>query len=188
LTACSGTQPPSNRTISLAGEEPSEFPFSTKEPEQYQADIVITTGQKEDKFFVARSSAKWRIDFFEEGQLTTTELNSDSRSTIDHRAKTYSIASGGLLTVKADDMARSFFRGKKYRDFEDLGSEAGVKKYRVVSDNDDIIISIDEASGLIVKEEFKDKQGTAHMTYELRNLKLAVDDSVFQLPRGYQKK
>ncbi|MBV9217117.1 MAG: hypothetical protein JO053_13175 [Acidobacteria bacterium] len=188
LTGCGGAQPAPNRPISLVGDEPSEFPFSTKEPELYQADIVITTGDKEDKFFVARNRAKWRLDFFENGQPTVTEMNSDNRYTIDHQAKSYKVVTGGPLTVRADDMARSFFRGKEYRDFEDMGSSGGIKKWRVVSDNDNIVISIDEASGLIVKEEFNDKQGSPQMTYELRNLKLAVDDSVFQIPVGYKKK
>src|SRR3954463_12871087 len=129
MTACGGGTPQANRQISLAGDEPSEFPFSTKEPEQYQADIVITTGEKEDKFFVARKGAKWRMDFFESGQPSITEMNGDARYTIDHQAKSYTVASGGPLTVKADDMARSFFRGKKYRDFEDLGSDGAIKKY-----------------------------------------------------------
>jgi hypothetical protein len=187
LTACGGGAPQPNRQISLAGDEPSEFPFSTKEPEQYQADIVITTGEKEDKFFIARNGVKWRMDFFESGQPVASEMNSDNRYSIDHKQKSYTIAAGGPLTVRADDMARSFFRGKKYRDFEDLGGDGAIKKYRVVSDNDNIVISIDVASGLIVKEEFNDKQGSPQMVYELRNLRLAADDSVFQLPKGYKK-
>ena len=187
LTACGGAQPPTNRQISLAGDDPAEFPFSTKEPEQYQADVVITTGEKEDRFFVARNGSKWRMDFFEKGQLISTELNGDARYSIDHPTKSFTVASGGPLTFKADDMARSFFRGKTYRDFEDLGTDAGLRKYRVKSDVDNIVISIDEASGLIVREEFKNNQGAAQMVYELRELNMTVDDAVFQLPKGYKK-
>ena len=50
-------------TPSGAAEVKSEIPFSTKEPDIYQADIIVTTGVLEEKMFTARNGNYRRYDF-----------------------------------------------------------------------------------------------------------------------------
>ena len=200
LQACGSSQTNDNKAVLQIPETKSEFPFSTKEPEVYQGDFVVGDGKTEKKWHVARKGDKWRIDFFAGGDNARTSLKSDALYAIDHRQKMYVVrpAAGGTTDsgISFNDLTFSFFRGKEYSEFDDLGRENGLRKYRVRKAEpamNDIFIYIDEASGMMVKQEFIERNGDtsggsgAKYTYEIRNLKLDVDDSVFQIPAGYRK-
>ena len=94
------------------------------------------------------------------------------------------------------DIKSNFFWGKEYREFEQLGNEGNLIKYRVRipdASKGEVLIYIDPASGFIVRQEFSyrktevDSGKNIPFRYEIRNLKLEVDDSVFTIPEGYQK-
>lgn len=197
LQACSS--PPSN-AISNAnvGELKSEFPFSTKEPVVYQGDFVVTIGATEEHFFRARKGERSRIDFFRGGEISTTQLVTDKIYTIDPSRKIYTeetIAAGALNAVPVFDSTNGFFAGKEYTAFEETGRDGGITKYRVKNPDPakgEIIVSVDTASGLMVRQEFLTTMGesggsTQNVIFEIRNLTLEVDESVFQLPAGYRK-
>ncbi|MEJ7698746.1 MAG: hypothetical protein WKF71_03750 [Pyrinomonadaceae bacterium] len=67
--ACSFWQSADNENTSTApvpvvdAEVKSEIPFSTKEPDVYQAEIVVATGASEEKMFAARNGNYRRYDF-----------------------------------------------------------------------------------------------------------------------------
>jgi hypothetical protein len=79
--------------------------------------------------------------------------------------------------------------------FEKLGQEGGLVKYGVKigdSDNAKAIVYVDESTGLIMKEEFfslkgQDAETAPSFVFELRDLKMEVDDGVFTIPHGYKK-
>ena len=60
--ACGSPQANQNTGILLAAESTSEFPFSTREPEIYQAKVVITVEGVEQRYFIARKAERWRLD------------------------------------------------------------------------------------------------------------------------------
>jgi outer membrane lipoprotein-sorting protein len=191
LTACGASQSSINTEVAPIPEQKSEFPFSTKEPETYQADVVVTSNGAEDRFFVARKGDKWRRDHFSGPTRSITELRTgDGVYLIDHRKKTYSAepAEGNDVT-DLDPSSVSFFRGKEYRDFDEVERGGGIVRYegrKGETSQDDIVITIDEPSGMIVRQEFTSAGGES-FAYELRDLKLDVDDSIFQIPAGYRK-
>ena len=192
LQACGGPQTAQNKDISLTGDTKSEFPFSTREPEVYQGDLVTTSGEGQDHYFVARKGDKWRYDIFRGADIAMSQIRSDKLYGIDHRKKTYweipeQRAAGGDI----NDITRNFFRGHEYHNFDEIGRDGTLIKYKVRDAGDskgDVIITIDTASGVIVKHEFMSRvKQQPDFVYEVRNLKMEVDDSVFVLPAGYQK-
>jgi hypothetical protein len=174
-------------------ERKSGFPFSTKEPEVYQGDIVVN-GREADRKFVARKGGYWREDQFRDGKLWLTELQNDKRYSIDHERKIYAEAETVENGVESfGGLPFDAFRGKEHYDFDEAGTEGTNVRYKVRPNKymqDDILIDVDTVSGMIVRQEFRTNANTAEQTgylYELRNLNLNVDDSIFGLPTGFRK-
>jgi hypothetical protein len=198
--ACGSPQSNENKPVPLTIETKSEFPFPTKEPEIYQGDFIVGNGQFEDKWFVARKGDKWRLDFFSNGEMRRSEIRADRSYSIDHSRKIFAetpennyLPSDPLFF---DDMTHNFFKGKEYREFEEIGRADGLIKYKVRNDatsKDSVLISIDASSGMIVRQEFTAVNGQLEnglpvsFIYEIRNLKTDVDDSIFAIPEGFKK-
>ncbi|MBK7392405.1 MAG: hypothetical protein IPI64_03765 [Chloracidobacterium sp.] len=190
MQACGSSQTNQNKEVSLTGESTSEFPFTVKEPETYQADVVVTAGGTETRWSVARNGEKWRYDIYAGTAMTVSQIRSDKLYYIDHRKKTFWEMSEKPGTGEISDIARSFFRGYEHNDFDEVGREGTIIKYKVRPIDKrpgSIVISIDSASGMMVRQEFLAADGGVQYVYELRNLKLNVDDSTFAIPSDYRK-
>jgi len=195
--ACSGTPANSSANTNI-GELKSEFPFSTKEPATYQGDFVVTIGTTEEHFFRARKAERSRIDFYKNGEISSSQIVSDKTYTIDPSRKIYTedaFPAGAVNAVPVFDPTNGFFAGKEYTSFEETGRDGTLVKYRVKSADPakgEIFVSVDTSSGLVIRQEFLAPQNessvpAANVIFELRNLKLDVDDSIFQLPAGLRK-
>ncbi len=190
MQACWWSQTNENKEVSLTGESTSEFPFSVKEPDAYQADVVVTAGGTETRWSIARNGEKWRYDIYAGSMLTVSQIRSDKLYYIDHRKKTFWEMSEKPGSGEMGEIVRSFFRGYEHNDFDETGREGNIIKYKVRPIDKrpgSILISIDTASGMMVRQEFLAADGSAEYVYELRNVKLSVDDSTFAIPSGYQK-
>ncbi|MBK6750439.1 MAG: hypothetical protein KA956_04620 [Pyrinomonadaceae bacterium] len=196
--ACSGIPANSNSNTPIASEIKSEFPFSTKEPETYQGDFVVTIGTTEEHFFRARKGDSSRIDLFEGSDISSTQIVTDKIYNIDPARKIYteeSIASGALNSVPVFDATNGFFAGKEYTAFEETGHDGSITRYRVKNTDTskgEILVSVDKASGLMVRQEFiasmvEGSEPAPNLIFEIRNLKLDVDEDIFRLPAGLRK-
>lgn len=200
LQSCGSSQTSDSNGVSLTAESKSKFPFSTREPDVFQGDLVMTNGKTQDHWFVARKGEKWRHDIFRGTERWISQIRSDKLYSVDHSKKVYwemsgqgnSSGDGGNL----NDPARNFFRGEEHREFDEVARENGVIKYKVRETDQtagETLIYIDAASGIMVKQEFtaKKRQDEAEppmsFVYEVRNLKMEVDDGVFDIPPGYKK-
>lgn len=195
--ACGSSHGDENKTISLTDTSKSQFPFPTKQPEVYQGDCVISNGMDEEHYFVARKGDKWRFDIKRNNVLSTTELRSDRVYFIDHTKKTYVVEpSAGADAGYFNTLTWGFFRGANYLEFEEVERGNGQVKYRAKTSSDSkdaTLITIDVATGMMVRQEItsqKDQtqQGSfVNYIYEVRDLKVDVDDSVFEIPAGYRQ-
>lgn len=185
LQGCGGTQTTETTAVPPTPEESKRFPFSLREPDVYQADIVVTAMGEETRYFVARKGTNSRLDFYRDGKLATTELGTDAIYSIDHDAKTYEAAPTGSGSPPAvNDVGRRLFqRGLPYR-YDELDRKDGIVRYQ--ARDAEIIVSIDEGTGVMLRQEFSDG-GEAVFVFELRNVKLDVDDSLFTVPAGYRQ-
>ena len=188
LQACGSSQSNVNAPVDLNLPATGEFPFSTKEPEIYQAVLFVESGAFRDKWFVARKNAVWRIDFFDNGEQTRTQINTDAIYQIDHKRKVYTANSENTGTLS--DLTDKFFRGKEYRKFEETGREGDLVKYKIAgaAGKGDVLISVDEKTGVMMRQEFlASGSESVPFVYEVKDLKFDVDDSVFQIPAGFRK-
>ena len=72
----------SDKTAAVAEDLKSEIPFSTKEPDQFQAEIVVTANETERRTFVARKGANRRYDFNFGAKNQLTNLQTDKNHLI----------------------------------------------------------------------------------------------------------
>lgn len=191
LQACGSSSGTENKPAFVPIETKSEFPFSTKEPEVYQGDFVVITGANETRWFMARRGDNWRFDTYYGTERLITELKTDQVYHIDHQQKLYAAAPQSAITAPP---APNVFSGKQYHEFEEIAQEGDIVRYKVKNSdvqNDEILISMDKASGMIVRQEFTGRKTETGLpvsyVYEIRNLKLEADDSVFAIPTGYRK-
>src|SRR5687767_1921679 len=81
-----------------ASEQASAVPFSTVEPERYQADMIVRSGAIERRFFVARDGERRRIDYDVDQKNHRGVLKTDRDYLIDFGRKIYAIKSQGAAT------------------------------------------------------------------------------------------
>jgi hypothetical protein len=182
----------------IAAEPKSGMPFSSKEPDTYQAFLITSVAGKEEKRFVAHSGSKWRLDIYDGDVIRSSVVESGERTLIDHRRKVFTKSDGtqaaGAEPEFLQDITLELLRQRKYTKFEDLGLENGVRRYRATTgdgDSSESILYYDESAGIIVRQEFVSSgelggRSSAQFTIELRDLKLNVADDVFNIPAGYR--
>jgi hypothetical protein len=199
LHGCGASTTTSTRKPS-SGNTTGGRPFPTKEPDAYQGEFVISDGTTEEHYFVARKQDQWRFDVTNGGVPTLTQLRSDKIYMIDHAKKSYAVEAYADLkdfdTAYFNSLSLQFFRGANYIDYEELARDGSLVKYRAKTLKDsknDVIVTVDESNGMMVRQEImSQKNRTAEGTpvnyvFEVRNLKLDVDDSVFEIPAGYRR-
>jgi outer membrane lipoprotein-sorting protein len=201
MQACGDAQTNSNRAFApVSGKR---FPFPTKEPEVYQGDFVVGStggdGKGEQQYFVARDGENWRFDIKRDGELWISQIREGGKVYfVDHERRVYSTLpssqeqefDGGYF----NSLTWGFFRGANYIEYEEAGRADGLVKYKarmLKSSKSDVTVTIDERTGIMVRQEITDKpvgnETPATYFYEVRNLKLETDDSIFDLPSGYTR-
>jgi len=183
-------------TPAVTDELKTEIPFSTKEPERFQAEIVVTSGGAERVTFIARDGANQRYDFNFGAKDQLTKLQTDKNYLILPDKKIYT-ENAPEQTGGSDDWAdfltTEWLSEKQTANFEKLETAANTTKYRVrIGDgaNSEILIYVDESIGLPVKQEFyagDGEQKNLAYAYELRNLKLQTDAGLFSIPADFKK-
>lgn len=201
ISACgfwrnSGTDQPSDPVP--AGELKSDIPFETKEPDIFQADIVITNyvngAGSERVIKTARHGAKLRCDY--PGHISFLQLNENERFSMETEQKTYAPRQNGggpAGDALKDFLTTEWLNEKRDAKFEALGAENGLAKYRIQlaeSKNSEILIYVDENLKIPVRQEFYQTDGdqkTLVYTMELKNIKLAADEKQFEIPADYRE-
>ncbi|HEX9962522.1 MAG TPA: hypothetical protein VGB00_16425, partial [Pyrinomonadaceae bacterium] len=152
-----------------AREIPSEIPFSNREPDVFQCEIVVSTsagGEKtERKTFVARNGAR-RLTIFAAGEKTEVsllQLNETGFFSIQREKKVYTENALNRASPVSNNEAFSDFltvarlNAKASGAFENVGAENGLSKFRVRlndSETSEILIYVDENLKIPVKQEF----------------------------------
>jgi hypothetical protein len=202
--ACSFCQSKTDATVSpapfVAEEIKSEIPFSTKEPDAFQTEIVLTVKDNfEDKTFIAKNGANRFIafDFQGKAEFALLQLAGNQSFLIAPSQKIYaenqSETAGAKIETLNDLLTAGWSNQKADAKFERLGAENDFVKYLVNLDEtkkSEIIISVDEKIGLPVKQEFysiSNKQKTLTLTMEMKNFSLLAEAKFFEVPEDYKK-
>ncbi|MBA2493195.1 MAG: hypothetical protein H0V31_00695 [Acidobacteria bacterium] len=183
----------------VAEEIKSEIPFSTKEPENFQAEFVVTSGGKEDKTFVARNDGNRRYDydFGQKTQLSVVRTADNKSFLIFQDKKIYAENSNNAFAQIGENpfdfLTNEWLNQKANAKFLNLGAENSLMKYRVVlgeNENSESIVWVNEKIGLPVKQEFYSiggEQRILNFTFEMRNFKPRTDAGLFEIPQDYKK-
>jgi len=179
----------------VAEEIKSSIPFSTKEPDVYQTEIVVTANGIEDVTFTTRNETRRLIifNFRTEAETGVLELGANQTFLIAPHRKIYALKEFDGSVETADFLTAELLNQKKHARFETLGAENNLARYRINPDDaqsSEIIVSVDENIGLPVKQEFYSIGGEQKiLTYsvELKNFSLQTDANFFEIPKDYRK-
>jgi len=182
-----------NTPVALVNEPKSDAPFAAKEPTIFQADLIRSDGSVESRTFYARNDEKWRLDTFTGSERAFTLIRSDKSYSIRHNAKVYAeIPSGEPRSATPDfisDLTNGLLHQREHAQFDEIGREGNIIKYRVKIEGQtsETLIDFDTSLSLIVRHEIRSADQPASFVFELRNVKLEADDSLFEIPIGYRK-
>ena len=179
--------------VTFASEAKSEIPFPVREPEVFQARIVVRTGEVERSTLVARSGSSRRIDFDIETENHRAVLITDKEYVLSFKRKT---VEERPLTSDAsaayEPLAATILNLRDYPSFEEVRREGRVIEYRATineSSDSEVSIFFDGSIGMPVRQEFYSIEGdkrTLRYSVELLNFTTDVDPGVFEVPAGFK--
>ncbi len=203
FSACNFRQETGNETPAptpFAAEElKSDVPFLNREPENFQAEFVVTANGKTDITFAARNGGKRRFDynFGEKNQFSFVQTSDGKDFLILKDKKIYAENSidSGISDAENpfDFLTIEWLNRKADVKFEKLEAENGLMKYRAVlgeKGKSEVLIWTDEKIGLPVKQEFYSVNGEQKIltfTFEIKNFKTQTEDSLFEVPKDFRK-
>ncbi|MEZ5346501.1 MAG: hypothetical protein R2681_13205 [Pyrinomonadaceae bacterium] len=177
-------------------------PFSTKEPDNFETEILVSAfidgaGSEKKYFLAVRNGASYRsFDHGEKNETAILEKADGERFLLNMSTKTYRRAAQSAATADSGDLRHflttKWLNEKKGAKFEDLGTEEGLKKYRVTIEDkkgSEILVFFDEKLQIPVKQEFysvNSEKETLSYSIELKNTKTQADAKYFEIPAGYK--
>ncbi len=182
-------------TPAAVSELKSEIPFSTKEPETFQAEIVSAAGGRERKTFAAKNGANRRMDFDLGAKHQFTVLQTDKNYLLLPDKKIYAenIEKPFAPEGWTDFLTTEWLNAKTEAKFERLETVGNVTKYSVrlgAGDLSEVLIYVDDAQNFPVRQEFYsigDGQKTLNFSVELKNIKMQTDDNLFTIPKDFRQ-
>ena len=174
----------------------SEIPFATKEPEIYQAEIHVMANAVENIILTARNGANrlTTYDYGTKSEFASLQTSDGKSFLINRRQKIYAEIQSANES-ETDDIfpTAELLNQKSTANYETIGSENGLTKYRVVldaSNRSEIVVTVDDAINLPVRQEFysvESEHKSLVSTMELKNFKPQTDANIFDLPKDYKK-
>ena len=197
VTGCGYLRSGTGGNVRFADADRESAPFSTKEPDEYQAEIVISAGGVERRLFAARKNGRSRIDYDRGTPGQRTVIRSDRDIVYSERLNIYadaapSTASSGSSELE-NDITLSLLNSRPFTTFESMGTVNGLSTYRAraAGESGETIISVDDGSGLPVKQEMfsvaEDGTRTLQYSVELRDVRLEAGDALFAVPKNARR-
>ena len=171
----------------------SDIPFSTKEPEVFQAEIVITADSVENKKFIARSGNKRRFDYNFGAKNQVSVVQTDKVLTFLADKKIYTETALSANSAAQNDWTSEWLNAKTDAEFTKIGTENNLTQYRVSfgeAGKSETLIFVDENIGLPVRQEFyslENGERVLTMTIELKNFKAEAANDLFIAPKDFKK-
>ena len=195
IAGCGFLQSGENKPVPLVPETKNRFPFKTKEPEDYQCEIVVTAGEATRRTILARKSGRRRVDFDvgEKNQRSVLQTDKEYLIAFDKKIFAENTVKTGVGDSQFTELTSELLNRGEHAEFEEIGREKSVVRYRVIleaGDSNEIIVHFDEAIGMLVKQEFFAINGAAktlQYAVEITNFRTDVDESLFAIPAGFRK-
>lgn len=195
FTACRWSDNNGNTAVPAAEGPKGKFPFRSKEPENFQCDIIETAGVvvRRKRLAMKGLSSRLDLDIGTDGHRAV--LVTDKEYLIDIRRKIYAAVPrpGAEASGNFSELTRELLLRNPRTEFEEIGREGNIIIFRATTDGSrlsEVLISYDEAVGLPVKQEFyslADGEKRLVFTIEILNISIDPDPALFELPPGFTK-
>lgn len=166
------------------------YPFETREPEIFAADLFVTSGTAETRTSYARKNDRWRLDIFEGTQPSISRLHGDNLVQLDHRSKTFAEIPQGAIGEPPSfiaDMNATLLISGEHAKFEKTGTAGSIETYTAtLPDRTPVTLTYDASQKIIMKQEISSSTGEG-VIFEIRSIRFEVDDSIFAVPADYRK-
>lgn len=181
-----------NTATPTVQEPKNRFPFKTKEPENFQCEIVETAGEIVRRKRLAKKGNWRRIDFDLGESTQRALLQTDKEYLLDIGRRTFvetASGSGGQFS----ELTNELLNIGPHAEFAESGRDGSMVRYTVRpadSESTEIVVHIDESIGLPVKQEFFSMEGEERilrLTVELINFKTEPDADAFSIPAGFRR-
>lgn len=188
-----------------AQEIPSNIPFQTGEPENYQTEYVVSTfsddGKSAQKTFVAKSGLKYftTINAGEKSAFSKLKTENNAIYLLSDEKKIFAEENSTSVSgEETEDSLTNFLmtewlNAKTSAKFEQLKTENNLTTFRVALDtaqNTEILLYIDENLKFPVRQEFyslRDGQKKLVFSAEISNFQPQADEKYFRIPADYKK-
>ena len=167
FAGCSLWRSDPNPRTTLASSPTSEFPFSLREPEIFQAEIVIRTGEHERHILIARNLDRRRIDYDAGTENQRSVITTDKEYVLTFKRKEYTERplTSDLASVDST-LTGQLTNVRDYSEFEEVGRDGTVIRYqgRINEGSaSETMIFFDQSIGLPVKQEFYSIEGESRI-------------------------
>jgi hypothetical protein len=194
FAGCSLWRSNENSAAASASEPKSEYPFVTREPEIFQAEIVVRTGDTERRTFIARNGEKRRMDF---------GVGTEDRRAVVITDKEYLLYFKRMVFEEHElssnaaehyqPLTAQILNLRDYASFEEIDRDGPVVQFKArvnESPNSEVLIFFDENIGLALRQEFYSIEGaqrSLEYSVELRNFRAEAEPELFAVPKNFHR-
>ena len=192
FAGCSLWRSNENSAVNISLPVTRQLPFATREPDVFQAEILIRSGDVERRIGIARSGLSRRIDYDIDTPKHRAVVISDKEYLLDMKRKTYVEREFSATEAGDSELVSHLLTLRDYTEFDEVGRNGSVIQFRArINDTtaSDVMIFFDESIGLPIRQEFYAIEGEVrklHYSMELRGFSTQVDQTVFQIPKEFR--
>jgi len=195
FAGCGGSDTNQNTQTLNNAELKSSFPFAAREPKAYQADAVITFGDKVRNIHIVKKDQSRRIDYDAGTDVEHSLIFGEKKIIAASAKKIFAEIPDGEASPAGtlDDLTQGLLNASRDTKFEEVSSENNITKYRVINGTEktsEVFIYADSDLGMPIKtEHFSLTGGERKLLYsfELKNVSRDVDDSSFKPNADWKK-
>lgn len=178
------------------GELKSNVPFSNREPEVYQAEMVVRTDAGERISFVAKNGSRRRTEFSRGNRGNIVLIETDRLRSLLPARKIFTeldLRASGATDDFGDFLTTEWLSDARFATFEKVGVEEGLTKYKVTVDGASEIenfVFVDDVNALLVRQEqYAVEDGVRKLfhSFELRGFRTDAEESLFQIPASFRR-
>jgi hypothetical protein len=123
---------------------------------------------------------------------TSETIQTDKEVLVDHKRRVYAepVERVGFDPDFIQEMTVRNLREREYTNFEDLGLDGNIRKYRatiLANNTSSAVIYYDENLKMITRQEFYSGVGAVDLVFEMRNIRFEVSGDTFRVPDAYKK-
>lgn len=170
----------------------TDTPFAVREPVEFSADFVTIAGGTETRRGYARKGNSWKFTIYDGDDAASETIQNGKQIVVDHKRRVFAETSErvGFDPDFVQEMTVRNLREREYTNFEDLGLDGNLRKYRATiraNNTSSAVIYYDENLKMITRQEFFASGTDPELVFEMRNISFEVSDDAFRIPAAYRK-